>query len=106
MVGGVSGVEADVIPFGSVMGNRARLVGLNLVQLKRRGFERADIHALRGAFKMLFAGPGHFADRLATLRAHHAGEALVAQMLEFVDAPSKRGLIRAALAAEAGDDEA
>ena len=37
MVGGVSGVEADVIPFGSVLGNRARLAGLNAIGLKRRG---------------------------------------------------------------------
>ncbi len=40
MVGGVSGVEGDVIPFGSVLGNRARLAGLNLVRLKRQGIER------------------------------------------------------------------
>ncbi len=40
MVGGVSGVEGDVIPFGSVIGNRARLAGLNVIGLKRRGFSR------------------------------------------------------------------
>ena len=51
MVGGVSGVEGDVIPFGSVLGNRARLAGLNVIGLKRRGFERAQILALRAAFR-------------------------------------------------------
>jgi UDP-N-acetylglucosamine acyltransferase len=105
MIGGVSGVEGDVIPFGSVIGNRARLVGLNLVQLKRRGFARSEIHGLRAAFRALFAAHGHFADRLEAVRAAHAGERLVDELLEFVDAPSKRGLIRAAVAAEAGDDE-
>ncbi|MFN6955197.1 MAG: acyl-ACP--UDP-N-acetylglucosamine O-acyltransferase, partial [Acetobacteraceae bacterium] len=38
VIGGVTGVEGDVIPYGSAMGNRARLVGLNLIGLKRRGF--------------------------------------------------------------------
>ena len=40
MVGGMSGVENDVIPYGSVMGNRAYLSGLNIIGLKRRGFNR------------------------------------------------------------------
>ena len=38
MIGGMSGVENDVIPYGSVTGNRARLEGLNIVGLRRRGF--------------------------------------------------------------------
>ena len=39
-VGGMSGVEKDVIPFGMVLGNRAYLSGLNIVGLKRHGFPR------------------------------------------------------------------
>ena len=105
MVGGVSGVEADVIPFGSVIGNRARLRGLNLVQLKRRGYERARIHAFRAAFRGLFAEQGVLAERLEAVRCRWGTEPLVAQMLEFVEAPSKRGLIRAALASEAAEDD-
>lgn len=54
VIGGMSGVEHDVIPFGSVSGERANLAGLNLVGLKRRGFDRDTIHALRGAYKMIF----------------------------------------------------
>lgn len=53
MVGGMSGVEQDVIPFGSVSGDRAHLMGLNLVGLKRHGFEREDIHTLRNAYRLL-----------------------------------------------------
>lgn len=56
MIGGMSGVENDVIPFGTVMGERASLEGLNLVGMKRRGFSREDIHALRNFFKKLFSG--------------------------------------------------
>jgi UDP-N-acetylglucosamine acyltransferase len=95
MIGGVSGVEADVIPFGSVMGNRARLVGLNVIGLKRRGFDKAQIQLLHGAFRDLFRRDGVFAKRLAATRARYGDEPLVAEVLAFIDAPSHRGLIRA-----------
>ena len=39
-VGGLSGVENDVIPYGMVLGNRAYLAGLNIIGLRRRGFTR------------------------------------------------------------------
>jgi UDP-N-acetylglucosamine acyltransferase len=97
MVGGVSGVEADVIPFGSVIGNRARLAGLNVIGLRRRGADRAAVHALRAAVRVLFAGDGVFADRLATVRAEYFDHPLVAEVLAFIDAPSKRGMIRSGL---------
>ena len=58
MVGGMSGVEADIIPFGMVIGNRAYLSGLNIVGLKRRGFSRDEIHALRNAYRLLFGPEG------------------------------------------------
>ena len=87
MVGGVSGVEADVIPFGSVLGNRARLAGLNVIGLKRRGFDKAQIQLLHNAFRDLFRHEGVFAQRLAAVRARYGDEALVAEVLAFIDAP-------------------
>jgi UDP-N-acetylglucosamine acyltransferase len=54
MIGGMSAVEKDVIPYGSVMGERASLAGLNLVGLKRRNIDKDIINALRHAFKELF----------------------------------------------------
>ena len=95
MVGGVSGVEADVIPFGSVIGNRARLAGLNVIGLKRRGFDKAQIQLLHTAFAALFRHEGVFAQRLAETRARYGDEPLIAEVLAFIDAPSHRGLIRA-----------
>ena len=68
MIGGVSGVEADVIPFGSVIGNRARLAGMNVIGLKRRGFDKAQIQVLHTAFGTLFRHEGVFAQRLAETR--------------------------------------
>ena len=95
MVGGVSGVEADVIPFGSVIGNRARLAALNVIGLRRRGFDKAQIQRLHIAFKALFNKQGVFAQRLETTRARFGEDPLVAEILAFIDAPSHRGLIRA-----------
>lgn len=106
MIGGVSGVEADVIPFGMVMGNRARLVGLNIVGLRRRGFDKAEIQVLRAVFRALFAGSGVFAQRLEAARAAQAGSALVAELLEFIGTTSKRGLMLSEIADESLADEA
>jgi UDP-N-acetylglucosamine acyltransferase len=53
-LGGLSGLESDLIPFGYALGNRARLTGLNLVGLRRRGFSRQSIDALRAAYRQLF----------------------------------------------------
>jgi len=95
MIGGVSGVEADVIPFGSVIGNRARLAGLNVIGLKRRGFGKAQIQRLHTAFHTLFRHEGVFARRLAEARKLYGEDPLIAEVLAFIDAPSHRGLIRA-----------
>jgi UDP-N-acetylglucosamine acyltransferase len=95
MVGGASGVEADVVPFATVLGNRAYLSGLNLVGLKRRGVDRAGLHRLRAAFRAIFVGEGGevFSERVAGARAASA-DAYVLEMLDFIEAPSRRGLIR------------
>jgi UDP-N-acetylglucosamine acyltransferase len=95
MIGGVSGVEGDVIPFGSVIGNRARLAGLNVIGLKRRGFNKEQIGRLHGFFRDLFKHEGVFAHRLVAARAKYAGDELVEEVLAFIDTPSHRGLIRA-----------
>jgi UDP-N-acetylglucosamine acyltransferase len=95
MVGGASGVEGDVIPFGSVIGNRARLAGLNVIGLKRRGFDRAQIHRLRAAFRLLFRDEtGTLETRLAEARQRFAGDALVEEVVGFMTAASHRPLCR------------
>jgi UDP-N-acetylglucosamine acyltransferase len=103
VVGGMSGVEADVIPFGAVMGNRARLTGLNLIGLKRRGFPRSQIHVLRGLYRTLFRSPGVFEDRVASVEAEHGEDPVVREILSFIQADSRRGLCKAGR--EIVDDE-
>ena len=90
MVGGMSGVEKDVIPFGSVLGNRAELGGLNLVGLKRRGFGRETIHAIRSAYRMIFEGAGALADRAAEAARAWPDCAPVQEMTGFILADSAR----------------
>ncbi|APT57421.1 acyl-[acyl-carrier-protein]--UDP-N-acetylglucosamine O-acyltransferase [Roseomonas gilardii] len=95
VIGGMSGIEADVIPYGACLGDRARLTGLNLIGLKRRGFSRPRIHALRAAVRSLFASDGVFSERLARTRASWGEDPAVAEILAFVDTHSRRGLMRA-----------
>ena len=90
MVGGVSGVEKDVIPYGSVIGNRAELGGLNLVGLKRQGFDRDVIHALRGAYRMIFHGEGALAERAARAGEAYAQVEPVQQVVAFIRTGNSR----------------
>lgn len=92
MIGGMSGVEQDVIPYGMVIGNRAHLTGLNLVGLKRRGFERDDISSLRSAYDQLFGGAGTFVQRLDEVAQKFAQVALVQEVVTFIRNASKRGI--------------
>ncbi len=99
MVGGVTGVEADVIPFGRVIGNRARLAGLNLVGLQRSGLDKSGQQRLLAAFRALFPrsldGAAVYADRLSQVREAQGHDPLVAEVLAFLEAPSGRGVIGA-----------
>jgi UDP-N-acetylglucosamine acyltransferase len=91
-IGGMSGVENDVIPFGMAIGNRAGLAGLNIVGLKRRGFEREQIHTLRKAYRMLFSSEGTLAERLEDVEKMFDNDANVAEMVRFIRAASDRAL--------------
>ena len=92
IVGGLSGVENDVIPYGSVMGDRARLSGLNIVGLKRRGFSRDDISALRRAYRLMFAEEGTMAERLEDVVEGHSGHEAVMEIVDFIRSDSNRAI--------------
>jgi UDP-N-acetylglucosamine acyltransferase len=92
MIGGLSGVESDVIPYGSVLGNRACLSGLNTIGMKRRGVPRDEIMALRHAYRILFRGQGAFADRLDAVSGLYARQSRVMEIVDFARAESRRSL--------------
>lgn len=92
MIGAVTMVTNDVIPFGLVQGPRGGLDGLNLVGLKRRGVAREEITALRAAYQTLAQGEGAFQERAQRL-AEESNSALVREVASFILAQSDRSFL-------------
>ncbi len=92
MIGGMSGVENDVIPYGSVTGNRARLDGLNIVGLRRRGFSRSEVAAMRKAYRLLFAHEGTLAERLEDVAEMYKDNDAVMDIVGFIRSDSSRAI--------------
>jgi UDP-N-acetylglucosamine acyltransferase len=92
MIGGASGVETDVIPYGSVLGNRAHLSGLNIVGLKRRNFGRETIHTLRRAYRLLFAPEGNMTERVEDVANLFVDCEPVMEIVAFVRQDTSRGI--------------
>ena len=94
MIGGCAAVPMDVIPFGSAMGNHARLAGLNVIGMKRAGISGAAIHTLRLAVRELFLpGPVPFQERLAPLAERYAGSSEFAKVLGFIRSHKHRPIL-------------
>ena len=91
-IGAQSMVDADVIPYGMAVGNRAKLAGLNLVGLKRRKFDREAIHTLRTAYRMVFSSEGTLRERVEDAATMFRNEPLVQDVVNFIAASSDRPL--------------
>lgn len=99
LVGGVTGVESDVIPYGSVIGNRARLVGMHWVWLKRSGVKSSELNALRGVYRILFPKEDEqqgqvFEERLRLVKEKYGAISRVREIVDFIEQPSRRGLVK------------
>ncbi|WP_299945945.1 acyl-ACP--UDP-N-acetylglucosamine O-acyltransferase [uncultured Ruegeria sp.] len=92
IIGALTMVPNDVIPYGLVQAPRGELDGLNLVGLKRRGVTREDISALRAAFKELSEGDGTFMDRANRL-GEDADNEYVRQIVDFVTGNTDRSFL-------------
>jgi UDP-N-acetylglucosamine acyltransferase len=92
IIGAVTMVANDVIPYGLVQGPRGQLDGLNLVGLKRRGVDRSDITSLRAAFQMLAQGEGAFQDRARRL-GEETDSVYVQEIVDFVMGDSGRSFL-------------
>ena len=103
MIVGLSGVRADVIPFGMAHGPLANLIGLNVVGMRRRGFSKADIRRVRDVYQTLFFGDGAFRDRLDRIAADYSADALVSRIVKFIR-DGKRPLTMAVKRNEADAD--
>src|SRR5260370_25657009 len=93
MMAGMSAARDDIIPFGFALGQTGALVGLNIVGLRRRGASRAEMHRLRRAYRSLFFLEGRLSDRVEALAHDFADDPLVAKIVAFIRAGSKRPLM-------------
>ncbi len=92
IIGALTMVPHDVIPYGLVQAPRGELEGLNLVGLKRRGVPRADISALRAALREMSEGEGTFMDRVRRL-GDDTDSDYVRRIVEFVTGESDRSFL-------------
>lgn len=92
IIGAVTMVTHDVIPYGLVQSPRGDLDGLNYVGLKRAGVARSDITALRAAYQMLRQGDGAFQDRAARLK-EESDSIYVHEVVDFILGRSDRSFL-------------
>jgi UDP-N-acetylglucosamine acyltransferase len=92
MVGGVSGLRGDVIPYGIVSGQFAHLEGLNVVGMRRRKLSRERILLIRSFYRDLFHSGGVFAERLAGADRWAEQDPAIAEILAFIRRGNKRPL--------------
>jgi len=102
-VGGLTGVTQDVVPYVMVTGRWGALSGLNVIGLRRRGFSRDEIRAIREAYKLFFApNSGTRAERLDRLVAKFGTEPALAPFIEFVRETGNKPLAHPRSAGDAG----
>ena len=91
MIGGMTGVLHDVIPYGLSIGNRNYLQGLNLIGLRRANFENKDILGLTEAYKEIFATK-NLTDNLNKLNGEFKENPLVKNVIDFITKDKKRSI--------------
>jgi UDP-N-acetylglucosamine acyltransferase len=90
-IGGASAVARDVPPFCMAIGNRAKIVGLNLVGLKRHGFSLATLDILKTAYELLFTSEFTLKEAMVQVRQRFPEEPAILKLLQFLET-SERGL--------------
>ena len=91
MIGGMTGVLKDVIPFGLSIGNRNYLQGLNLIGLRRANYNNKDILELSEVYKKIFATK-NLTDNLNKLNGAFKENPLVKDVIEFITKDKKRSI--------------
>ena len=91
MIGGMTGVLHDVIPYGLSTGNRNSLQGLNLIGLRRAKFENKDILGLSEAYKEIFATK-NIIENISKLNGSFQENPLVKNVIDFITKDKKRSI--------------
>ena len=89
MIGGMTGVLKDVIPFGLSFGNRNYLRGINLIGLKRKKYDNKKIMELDAAFKKIFSSK-NLHENLSKINGEYRENNLVAEVINFISKDKKR----------------
>ena len=89
MIGGMTGVLKDVIPFGLSFGNRNYLRGINLIGLKRKKYDNKKIKELNSAFKKIFSSKS-LHENLSKINGEYKENNLVAEVINFISKDKKR----------------
>ena len=86
MIGGLTGVTRDVIPFAMVTGDRGKLRGLNVIGLKRSGFDEATVKSITRAYMYIFkSNDGTFEERVAKAKEKYADNTMVQEQVSFIE---------------------
>ncbi len=89
MIGGMTGVLKDVIPFGLSVGNRNHLQGLNLIGLRRNNYENKKIMDLDKAYKEIFKSK-NLHENLSKINDEFKDNELVTEVINFIAKDKKR----------------
>lgn len=92
-IAGNTAVGGDVIPFGFALGTPARLMGLNVIGLRRAGVEHSGVRELRRAYMTLFDPSRPFAENLAAVQQSFSGNERVRDVVAFLSSPGKRAFM-------------
>lgn len=86
MIGGLSGVDRDVIPFGIVTGDRGKLRGLNVIGLKRSGFDEHTVKAISRAYMFIFKGKeGTLEERIIQAKEKYTENDMIMEQIKFIE---------------------
>ena len=91
MIGGMTGVLKDVIPFGLSFGNRNYLRGINLIGLKRKKYDNKKILELDAAFKKIFSSK-NLHENLSKINGEYRENNLIAEVINFISKDKKRAI--------------
>lgn len=95
VLGGLSPVARDVPPFAMVSGERASIEGVNLIGLRRKGFDAKEINAVQEAINDIFFCDGQISKKILDTQQKFPESKLVSELLKFMNSPTARSYITA-----------
>ena len=92
MIGGMSGVESNIIPYGLYMGVRSNLRGLNLIGLKRKKLSKSNIALIHKNFKKIFSKDNTILNNITKLNNKDKSIKEINEIVTFIKKNHKRGI--------------